>query len=404
MYSESDGSESDSDSGRMSCGRPGERDAQATNTDISGYLKYIALPEVRTFTGRDREYSWESFMEAFYLKYPRQNWSEGELKTLLKAKLSDKAKAQYEALPREVRRGSFDQIITAMNAAYKADAQTRRVIALGKLRRLRKAEAQSVAEFCIELERLSASAYPELDELSLSTTRAQQLYEQLVHWPESYHLLEAMEKQGPCAYRSLKEAAMRIERRKLMLENAREARGLSVCDTKQFSRLSKEGAAAYERSGNGAKPVDINKEHLGRGVEKERQDKRREVKMKCFNCQGIGHMARNCKSGGPAGSKAADVVECKRRIQKAEKSPCKSMGLGSTSFGRKYLTEVDIRNKTWKALLDTGSEISIMPIAVYNQLRGTIGELREWSVDKAKNIYDASGNRMKFEKVVEVVI
>ncbi|EYB81267.1 hypothetical protein Y032_0388g503 [Ancylostoma ceylanicum] len=61
-----------------------------------------------------------------------------------------------------------------------------------------------------------------MDEVALSTTKAQQLYEQLVHWPESYHQLEEMEKQDGSTYDNMKEAAMRVERRRLTLETVRE--------------------------------------------------------------------------------------------------------------------------------------------------------------------------------------
>ncbi|KIH52204.1 hypothetical protein ANCDUO_17697 [Ancylostoma duodenale] len=114
------------------------RGAPEGHHQMNAYLKYIALPEVRCFSGRDREYSWESFLEAFSMKYPRQSWSSRELKALLKAKLTDKAKAQYEALPRETRHGSFDGLVEALTAAHRADAQTRKVMALGKLSNLKK--------------------------------------------------------------------------------------------------------------------------------------------------------------------------------------------------------------------------------------------------------------------------
>ncbi|KIH59824.1 hypothetical protein ANCDUO_09932 [Ancylostoma duodenale] len=179
-------SESDSPSLEESSSSEGEssrsrvRGAPGRHDHMNAYLKYIALPEVPCFSGRDRDNSWESFLEAFSMKYPRQSWSGRVLKALLKAKLMDKAKAQYEALPKEVRHGSFEGLVEALSAAHRADRQTRRVVALGKLRQLRKAETQTVAEFCVELERLSAKAYPEMDEVALATIRAQQLYGQLV--------------------------------------------------------------------------------------------------------------------------------------------------------------------------------------------------------------------------------
>ncbi|KIH58473.1 hypothetical protein ANCDUO_11319 [Ancylostoma duodenale] len=192
---------------------------------MNTYLKYIALPEVRVYSGRDRNYTWENFIEAFSLKYPAHSWSGEELKALLKSKLTDKAMAQYEALPAAVRHGPFEGLIASLANSNKVEARTNRIIALGILRKLRKTGAQSVAEYCVELERWSVSAYPELDKQALATARAQQLYEQLVNWPESYHLLEAMERDGPNAYMNLKEAAMRVERRRLTMDSVRDPSG-----------------------------------------------------------------------------------------------------------------------------------------------------------------------------------
>ncbi|KAK6053264.1 hypothetical protein COOONC_09231 [Cooperia oncophora] len=223
------------------------------------YLKYIALPDVRVYSGTDRDYSWDSFMEAFLLKYPRHSWSCKELKMLLKSKLSGKAKAQYEALPREVRHGSFEGIMAALSRANKEDDQTKKVLALGKLRRLKKLETQTIAEYCVELERLSAKAYPELDEVTLSTVRAHQLYEQVVHWPESYYFMEAMEKDGGTAYASLKQAAMRVERRRLTLENVKEQHGRRPAvrqdevRSQRFGRAETLGTMHEARKENAAK-------------------------------------------------------------------------------------------------------------------------------------------------------
>ncbi|KAL6726738.1 hypothetical protein Aduo_008677 [Ancylostoma duodenale] len=124
---------------------------------------------------------------------------------------------KYIALP--------EGLIASLANSNKVEARTNRIIALGILRKLRKTGAQSVAEYCVELGRWSVSAYPELDKQALATARAQQLYEQLVNWPESYHLLEAMERDGPNAYMNLKEAAMRVERRRLTMDSVRDPSG-----------------------------------------------------------------------------------------------------------------------------------------------------------------------------------
>ncbi|EYC03419.1 hypothetical protein Y032_0094g2748 [Ancylostoma ceylanicum] len=105
------------------------------------------------------------------LKYSAGQWFDEELRAIFKTKLGGKAKAQFEALLWDRKEGSFETLVEAMCAACKGEQRTRRIVALGKLSRLRKTDKQSVADFSIELERLTQKAYLELDEKSLVTTR-----------------------------------------------------------------------------------------------------------------------------------------------------------------------------------------------------------------------------------------
>ncbi|RCN24775.1 zinc knuckle [Ancylostoma caninum] len=376
---------------------------------MNAYLKYIALPEVPCFSGRDRDYSWESFLEAFSMKYPRESWSGRELKALLKAKLTDKAKAQYEALPKEVRHGSFEGLVEALSAAHRADRQTRRVVALGKLRQLRKTETQTVAEFCVELERLSAKAYPEMDEVALATTRAQQLYEQLVHWPESYHLLEAMEEQDGSTYDNLKEAAMRVERRRLTLETVREPRFRGGNgeyretwpqrrqETDQEDKQRATGKWGSQREGPST-----------RAGGDDPQEQVRDLRGRCFRCNERGHRAKECKytNREELGSRAVGVEDQLQRLTKRgcqeKSSEDKSTNMGLSPSGSRCTTRVEISSRVWTALLDTGSEISIMPIGIFHQIKKDGGTLQEVPLDPSKRILDASGRCMRFSAMVEV--
>ncbi|RCN49894.1 hypothetical protein ANCCAN_03929 [Ancylostoma caninum] len=213
---------------------------------MTQYLKYVALPEVQPFSGCKKNYSFLNFLEAFELKYPRNNWDDGELCALFRSKLVGKARHHYESLPLRERHGGYAVLVEAMRRECRAEQRTNKVVALGELKRLRKGEAQSVSDFCVEPERLTRRAYPELDEYALDTERAHLLYEQLVHWRDSYHLLEALES-NEGAYEKLKETAKRIERRNLTFQNVREG----AADRSRSAKLKKEGHAL-----NGSKQHD----------------------------------------------------------------------------------------------------------------------------------------------------
>ncbi|KAK6056783.1 zinc knuckle [Cooperia oncophora] len=384
--------------------RSSQESSSLVENQLGAYLKYVALPEVRTFSGKDKDYSWNNFIESFGLKYPTQNWSNEELKTLLKSKLSGQAKVRYEALPKNVKQGPFEGLVAALADAYKVEAQTSRVVALGKLRRLRKSDEQSVAEYCVQLERLSAIAYPELDEGALMTARAQQLYEQVVHWPESVYFLEAMETSGKDAYNNLKEAVLRVERRKLMVECTKDQHEQET-ETKRrnikYSRSFRSGSdgAALRKTDRREANSDMREKVTGPTDQSESRVRPIKGQIQCFNCKGRGHMARDCKRGSDVGSKATDVETSTARCTKDMTG--QQSGVVSP-FGEKSTTKVTVFGKVWPALLDTGSEISILPLKVLQQIESKGRRLREYPVDQNKKILDASGNPMKFRKIVEV--
>ncbi|VDP24061.1 unnamed protein product [Heligmosomoides polygyrus] len=337
--------------------------------------RFIALPEVRC-----------------YLRYDAIQEVIEIIPGKILSKLSGMAKAQYEALPRDIRRGLFEGIVEALGDVNRVDSQTGKVMALGKLRRLRKTEAQSIAEYCVELERITAKAYPELDERALDTTKAQQLYEQVVHWPVSYYFLEAMEEGGNNAYAKLKEVAMRVERRRLTMDNFRKQRQRNA-----EPRLGEVREAMTHKQ----KPHLLQGIKDGAAVSKEsapHSPAKKETNVPltktvrgCCRCQGTTHLAKNCPQRRAFGSKAAEVEA--RNESGGGRRP---NGEAPLSYGQTFITKVKILGREFSALLDTGSEISILPEAILRQLRKEGCRITEIAVDSARKIRDASGDHMKF--------
>ncbi|EYC34920.1 hypothetical protein Y032_1273g3795, partial [Ancylostoma ceylanicum] len=368
---------------------------------MTPYLKYIALPEVQPYSGKDNAYSFKNFLDAFELKYPRESWADSELCALFRSKLVGKAKSQYESLPKHERKGGYQVLVEAMKRECKAEQRTNKVVALGELKRLRKMEGQSVSEFCVELERLTRQAYPELDERALQTERAQILYDQLVHWRDSYHLLEALEsEQG--AYDKLKETAKRIERRNMTLK--RVTSGKPTPD-RHPSERGGEYRPKREQIGSLAPIGETQKDRTvsGKGPT-------------CYKCRGTGHFARNCpnaenktKTGKNKGTTSLStrlaeagcrMIDAKRR-REGKSATC-------PLFGDKMVTEVEILGIKVSALLDTGSEISIVPGNVLLRAKRNGCDIdtlvREHEIDRSKRVYDASGVLMKFITIIEASV
>ncbi|KAK6059634.1 hypothetical protein COOONC_02733 [Cooperia oncophora] len=219
---DSDVSECQSSRGRREVAREGAS-AQKGDDPVARYMRHMTLPEVQPYSGQDSNYGFVRFLEDFQLKYPRTNWTDAELCTLFRSKLVGKARTLYEALPSYEKDGGYDALIEAMMRECKAEQRTIKVVALGRLKRLKKRDGQTVSDFCVELEQLTRQAYPELDEYTLAVERAHLLYDQLSHWRDSYYLLEALESEED-TYEKLKEVAKRIERRDMTLEQVKNPR------------------------------------------------------------------------------------------------------------------------------------------------------------------------------------
>ncbi|VDP41602.1 unnamed protein product [Heligmosomoides polygyrus] len=110
-------------------------------------------------------------------------------------RLVGKAWHQYEALPRAEREGGFSVLVKALLRKTRTEAMNDKIAALCEVKRLKKHDRQSIAEFCVDLERLTCRAYSELNERASAIERAHLLYQPIVHWLDSYRLLEALEEE-----------------------------------------------------------------------------------------------------------------------------------------------------------------------------------------------------------------
>ncbi|VDL76170.1 unnamed protein product [Nippostrongylus brasiliensis] len=244
---------------------------------MSEYMRFMALPEVQSFSGRDKDYSFENSRDCFELKYPKDYWTDKERCALFKAKLTGRAKAQYEALPRVKREAGYAVLVKALREACQAESRNRKIVALSELKRLRKEEGQLVMDFCVELERLTRKAYPELDERALSVVRADHLYDQLSPWDESCQLQAVLEGPGADMYERLKNAAMRVERRRLSQRN------------KMFGRY-KQRSPDKKSINDAIKKVELDVGGNRRQVmnKEESRETGRARELKCFNCGEVG--------------------------------------------------------------------------------------------------------------------
>ncbi|VDO87284.1 unnamed protein product [Heligmosomoides polygyrus] len=337
--------------------------------------RYLALPEVRPYSGEDPAYRFSAFLESFVLKYPRDSWGDAELGVL------------------------WSGLVEAMRQVCRAEWRHDRIVALGELKTLRKREGQGVADFCVELEQLTRRAHPHMDEVALDAERAQLLFEQLAHWGDSYHLMEALESENH-AYDRLKQTALGIERRDLTLRRTGVA--------------GRTGSGRSEERHKAKPPRGEAEPTPGKDGSEEPRAAAKGRRQLCYNCHEAGHLAKECPMKGTrsSGTSGRGVVPLSARLLQPACQAIYRTGAGTGAVvpcpltGKKSTTVVNVFGRKWTGLLDTGSEVSIIPAKVLLKAKedghDIDREVVEHHLDPSMRVYDAAGKIMRFVTVVEV--
>ncbi|RCN50282.1 zinc knuckle [Ancylostoma caninum] len=224
-----------------------------------------------------------------------------------------RALVTFETLPKDVREGSFEEVVAAMQECLQEDGNSARIKALHQLRNLSLRNDQSVGEFCVVLEKIAHRAFPDTPAEAVSLQKAEILFRQLANWNGSYSLSEAIEtsKSGE-AYENVKKAALRLEMNRKAVVEMSEG---SIRKTTPNSQSSKAGNNRFQRfnninsdSGRFATHVHprVTSEatrHNGRnssGRDATQSKSRNTVvdrsEVECYSCGKRGHMAKDCRS------------------------------------------------------------------------------------------------------------
>ncbi|RCN29891.1 zinc knuckle [Ancylostoma caninum] len=330
---------------------------------IKQFFRALAMPEVKPF-GNRRGQKFDEFLRSFQLKFPKETYTNEDRREIFVSYLEGEAKLHYSILSPRIKNGTLDEVVRALKYRLRLETQEERAHALRKLRSLIKRENQSVGAFCLELEILSSKAHPECDEHTLGLIRAEVLQDQLQDWPEAYHTAEILEThQGHEVYEQVKQDALRIER----IRNQKQLLKFRRNDTfRKSAGITKSSHRLQPRIGGDEQYPEI-AENNDKGGEEVKQDESkplpdiRNKQVKCTNCGKRGHQSNDCSSKKPGQqnncsfSTVVKAWSCKSSITEQ-----KVNGL----VGLKHIVKVKCLNTIIPAMINTGSQLTIMPLSV----------------------------------------
>ncbi|RCN50733.1 zinc knuckle [Ancylostoma caninum] len=343
---------------------------------IKQFFRALAMPEVKP-SGNRRGQKFDEFLRSFHLKFPKETYTNEDRREVFVSYLEGEAKLHYSILSPRIKNGTLDEVVRALKSGSRLETQEERAHALRKLRSLIKRENQSEDAFCLELEILSSKAHPECDEDTLGLIRAEILQDQLQDWPEAYHTAEILEThQG----HEVKPAGITKSSHRLQPQ---------VGGDEQYPKIAEnndKGGAKVKQDESKPLPDIRNKQ------------------VKCTNCGKRGHQSNDCwskKPGQQNNCSFSTVVEA--WSCKSSTTERKVNGL----VGPKHIVKVKCLNTIIPAMIDTGSQLTIMPLSVLLKAKESGVDMDDMCQQLPKedlNVLDASGDKMDFLGCMETEI
>ncbi|KAK6055350.1 zinc knuckle [Cooperia oncophora] len=301
-----------------------------------------------------------------------------------------------------VKQGTFNGVVEALKAARKNPCDRLRDIK--EWESLSKKNGESVVDFCCRMEDLSRKIHPSSE---WDFIRGSKLYSCFQHWQNSYYMMAALDAPEGRVYEEVKRVAMRLE--KLQFDSNTQLRFQKRGFDRQGSDPQKTPSfnTTSEQAGTLAKSIPKcnfcgKRGHLA-------ADCRKREKPSNHKYRENGHNRNYSDTRNNAAGGSSLVTELDRwckTVQRKGEDP----KLQSGAVGKPSTCEVEIFGITAKALVDTGSVISIIPV-------GLLKRVREQGVDldakahivgdgKQRRLFDASGNAMSFlsEITAEVMV
>ncbi|PIC16536.1 hypothetical protein B9Z55_023111 [Caenorhabditis nigoni] len=328
----------ESDSVRSS--RRSQGGSQMVVECLSKMLRASALPEPEKFDGKGDV---KEFKRSFLLKYKSVTEQDADMVAILEDKfLKGDARTLFKTLKNRFNR-SIDSLFKEFEEKLRKRQGDREVEALNEFEELKRKPKQQMWEFLMDVEKWSKRAFPHLDEETLSQLRVTKLMKALRDDPTMQKLMtmKRYEVAKKDQYEFLKDVVLQQENE----DKRNQGLGKSEREEKKENSWKKEQNKAARQEKSDEKKEGSEDSNHGKSSE---SDEQRRSSIRCYKCQGIGHIARDCDA------KVIHHIE--------------TDGTGS-GVGAKMREQVELLGQKRIMVIDSGAEVSVMSTRVWDALK-----------------------------------
>ncbi|EYB82894.1 hypothetical protein Y032_0348g3182 [Ancylostoma ceylanicum] len=379
--------------------------AISQNEDLLRTLKEVlksqSIAEVKKYDGKS---SLTEFLRGLEVKYPRSVWSDTDRRDILLNHLDGSARTHANNLPAEILNGSFDGLVEELRKARRTPCE--RLRAQADWKNLRKLETESVFDFCCRLRSIAKRKSPDSE---CDFEMGSKLYECLSDWKDSYYMLAALDSpEGTVDTHEVRKVALRLER-------TQEPSTSTAVEPKTWKQRYGKGKVEQKQEQSTAVPPQS-------PPRKQKGDNPRQRAIPQQQ-RGPPRNPRNKdqpKSVEKAASKPKAIKEPSTQSKRTQNTfsthlkswCCKIKRIRSpkpdSAYGGPCLCNIEIFGMKAKALIDTGSVITIIPLGLLKKAMEQGADLDEMVTmmgsGSATQVYDASGNPMSFLMLIATTI
>ncbi|KAL6733919.1 hypothetical protein Aduo_004519 [Ancylostoma duodenale] len=352
-------------------------------------LKSQSVSEVRRYDGKR---SLTDFLREIDVKYPRSVWSDSDRRDILLNHLEGTAKAHAQNLPVEYLSGTFDGLVEELRKARHTPCE--RLKAQANWKNLRKHGNESVFDFCCRLQKIAKRMSPRTD---CDFEMGSKLYEFLSDWTDSYYMLAALESPDGHVFDEVRKVALRLERTREVTSSAARQSWEPRPDRSSGDR--KGSPHQGKPPSNGAKGDYPKDQRWNQRQTRDAFPKNHQLgspKSSKWSSSKTS-LTTDSSSKPQVGSRVSFSTHLNSWCRRVKGVPAKKP---SPAHGGSFHCDIRVSGLEAKALIDSGSVITILPLGLLKKARGQGADLDKMVTMMGDGgdtqVHDASGNPMSF--------